>query len=253
VRRAVAVVLFTVYVAAAGAGVASAAELRVLTVRVGPLVLEELRADFQRSTGHTLRLTVDLAPVLGRKIEAGEPFDLAILATPVLDRLIERGKIIRATRTDVLRAGIGVGVPPGAPKPDIGNVEAFKRALLEAKSIAYLREGASGVYLASLFQRLGIAEALAPKTRLAETDHVSEMIARGEVDLGMVVIPQMMSVPGVQVVGPLPPEIQSSITWTAGVGAGSRHPDAARAVIDLLRSAPAAPIIKAKGLERPQI
>src|SRR6185503_10026910 len=179
---------------------AEAAELKVATIRAGEIVLKELGPEFERTSGHTLRLIVDLAPALARKIEAGEPFDVAILATPVLDRLIARGKIAAATRTDVLRAGIGVGVRPGAPKPDISTVEAFKRALLDAKSIAYLREGASGVYLAGLLERLGLAEALKPKTILADTDRVSEMIASGEVELGMVVIPQMMSVPGVQVV-----------------------------------------------------
>ena len=230
---------------------AEAAELKVATIRAGDIVLKELGPEFERTSGHTLRLIVDLAPTLARKIEAGEPFDVAILATPVLDRLIAMGKIAAATRTDLLRAGIGVGVRPGAPKPDISTVEAFKRALLDAKSIAYLREGASGVYLAGLLERLGLAEALKPKTILADTDRVSEMIASGEVELGMVVIPQMMSVPGVQVVGPLPAEIQSYISWTAGVSADTRQPEAARAFIDMLRSEAAATVIKAKGLERP--
>jgi len=230
---------------------AEAAELKVATIRAGDIVLKELGPEFERTSGHTLRPIVDLAPTLARKIEAGEPFDVAILATPVLDRLIARGKIAAATRTDVLRAGIGVGVRPGAPKPDISTVEAFKRALLDAKSIAYLREGASGVYLAGLLERLGLAEALKPKTILADTDRVSEMIAGGEVELGMVVIPQMMSVPGVQVVGPLPAEIQSYISWTAGVSTDTPQAEAARALIDLLRSEAATPIIKAKGLERP--
>ena len=230
---------------------AEAAELKVATIRAGEIVLKELGPEFERTSGHTLRLIVDLAPALARKIEAGEPFDVAILATPVLDRLIARGKIAAATRTDVLRAGIGVGVRPGAPKPDISTVEAFKRALLDAKSIAYLREGASGVYLAGLLERLGLAEALKPKTILADTDRVSEMIASGEVELGMVVIPQMMSVPGVQVVGPLPADIQSYISWTAGVSTDTPQAEAARALIDLLRSDAATPIIKAKGLERP--
>ena len=230
---------------------AEAAELKVATIRAGEIVLKELGPEFERTSGHTLRLIVDLAPALARKIEAGEPFDVAILATPVLDRLIARGKIAAATRTDVLRAGIGVGVRPGAPKPDISTVEAFKRALLDAKSIAYLREGASGVYLAGLLERLGLAEALKPKTILADTDRVSEMIASGEVELGMVVIPQMMSVPGVQVVGPLPADIQSYISWTAGVSTDTPQAEAARALIDLLRSDAATPIIKARGLERP--
>jgi molybdate transport system substrate-binding protein len=250
VCRAVVVALLALAVLAVSA---EAAELKVATIRVGDIVLKELGPEFERTSGHTLRLTVDLAPALARKIDAGEPFDVAILATPVLDRLIAQGKIAAATRMDVLRAGIGVGVRAGAPKPDISTVDAFKRALLDARSLAYLREGASGVYLAGLLQRLGIAEALKPKTTLADTDTVSEMIARGEVELGMVVIPQMLSVPGVQVVGPLPAEIQSYITWTAGVTADTRQRDAARAFIDMLRSEAAAPIIKARGLERPQI
>src|SRR5919204_618950 len=177
----------------AGCGAtAGAAELKVLTIRVGELVLEDVGREFERTTGHTLRLTVDLAPTLGRKIEAGEPFDVAILAAPVLEGLITKGKIVAATRADVLRGGIGVCVRAGAPKPDIGTVEAFKRALRDAKSVAYLKEGASGVYIAGLLQRLGLAEQLKPKLMLVEGDRVGDLVARGDVELGMSVLPNLM-------------------------------------------------------------
>ena len=131
-------------------------------------------------------MTVDLAANFKRQIDGGEMFDAALFSALTLDLLVKEGKIKADTRTPILSAGIGVAVRRGAPKPDIGSVEAFKRALLEAKSIAYLKEGPSGVYLAGLLQRLGIAEQLKAKSKLADSDRVSIMIANGEAELGVV-------------------------------------------------------------------
>jgi molybdate transport system substrate-binding protein len=141
-----------------------------------------------------------------------------------------------------------VEVRAGAPKPDISTVEAFRRALLDAKSIAYLRVG-SGVYVDGLVERLGIADAIRPKVTRPETDIVSEMVARGEVELGIVVLTQIVTTPGVELVGPLPPEVQTYLTFTAGVGAASRVPDAARELIAFLTGPTAAPVIRKQGME----
>jgi molybdate transport system substrate-binding protein len=131
----------------------------------------------------------------------------------------------------------------------VSTVEAFKRALLNAKSVAYLKEGQSGVYLAGLIERLGIAEAIKSKVTRPDSDIVSELVARGEVELGMVVTTQIMTTPGVELVGPLPPEIQSYIVFTAGISANSKAPDAARDLLTFLKGPLALPVIKEQGME----
>jgi molybdate transport system substrate-binding protein len=163
---------------------------------------------------------------------------------------VRQGEIAAETRTNLVRSGIGIEVRADAPKPDISSVEAFKRALLNAKSVGYLKEGQSGVYLATLLTRLGIAEAIAAKTTRPDTDIVSELVAKGEIELGMVVITQIMTTPGVELVGPLPPEIQSYITFAAGVSANAKTPEAARDLLKYLRGPAALPVITAQGMER---
>ena len=147
-----------------------------------------------------------------------------------------------------MKAGIGVAVRRGAPIPDISTVEAFRQTLLAAKSITYLKEGASTIYLDRLFARMGIAEALRAKTVKPETESVSEAVAAGDVELGIIVIPNILSVPGAQLVGPIPEEIQSYIVFTAAVAANSPNQQAARDLIAFLKSPAAISAIKAKGM-----
>jgi molybdate transport system substrate-binding protein len=228
---------------------ARAAELRVFATRSIATVLDKIGPEFERTTGHKLVVTTDIAIRMVRQIYAGEPFDFLVAAPSQIDGLISDGKIIAATRTNLVRSGIGVQVRAGAPKPDISSVEAFKRALLNAKSIAYLKEGQSGVYLAKLLERLGVAEAIKSKVTRPDTDVVSELVAKGEIELGMVVITQILTTPGVALVGPLPEEIQSYITFTAGVSASSKVPDAAKALMMFLKGPTAIPVIKSQGME----
>jgi molybdate transport system substrate-binding protein len=136
-----------------------------------------------------------------------------------------------------------------SPKPDVSSVEAFKRALLEAKSIAYLEDVGSGVYVHRVIERLGIAEAVKGKVIRRESDIVSELVAKGEVELGMVVITQIMTTPGVQLVGPLPAELQSYVTFTAGISSAASAPDAASALLKFLMSPSVIPVIKSQGME----
>ncbi len=163
-----------------------AAELKVLTARAIATVLHEIGPEFERTSGHKLTVVSGLSTQFLTMINSGEPFDVVVTASPIVDGLIKDGMVIANTRADLARSGIGVEVRAGAPKPDISSVEAFKRALLNAKSIGYLKVG-SGIYLAALLDRLGIAQAIAPKVRRPDTDMVSELVAKGEIDLGMVV------------------------------------------------------------------
>ena len=229
---------------------ASGDELRIFGSRVTKMVVDDIGPQFERATGHRLVVITDVAAAMKRRIEAGEPFDLAVLVDFQADDLDQerpephRGCACRHHE----KAGIGVAVRRGAPVPDIGTVDAFKRTLLAAKSITYLKEGASSIYLDGLFARMGIADALRAKTVKPETESVSEAVAAGDVELGLIVIPNILSVPGAQLVGPIPEEIQSYIVFTAAVAANSPNQQAARDLIAFLKSPAAIAAIKAKGM-----
>lgn len=228
---------------------ANADELKLFVPRAIATILAAIGAQFEQQTGYRLRVTSDVGAGLIRRIDAGESFDVFAGTPPQIAGLITKGKVIADTQTNLVRSGIGVEVRAGAAKPDISSVDAFKRMLLEAKSIAYLKEGASGLYLASLFDRLGIAEAIRPKLTRPDADIVSELVAKGEIEIGMVVMTQILTTPGVALVGPLPAEIQSYVSFVGGVGTSSHAPDAARALIKFLVSPVAVPVIRSQGME----
>jgi molybdate transport system substrate-binding protein len=225
----------------------NAAELKIFGSRVTKVIVGELAAQFEKTTGFTPVVVADVAAVMKRRIEAGEPFDLAVLVDFQVNDLINSGKLLADSRADIMSSGIGVAVKRGAPKPDIGTVEAFKQTLLEAKSITYLKEGASTIHLRKLFTQLGIADAIKSKAVETDGEMVSELVAEDKVDLGLIVIPNIMSVPGAELVGPLPAAINSIVMFTAAVSAQSSNQQAARDLIKLLKSPEARPMIKTKG------
>ena len=231
-------------------GTPAGGEVRVWTTRAIATVLAEVGPEFERASGVRLRIVSDLPPAFARRAAAGEPFDLLISGSATVDEWIRSGRVIAATRTDVARSGIGVAVQSGAPKPALGSVDAFRRALLDAASVAYLRVG-SGLYLDSLFARLGLTESIGVKARRPVGDSVAVLVARGEVELGLVVLTQILTTPGVEFAGPLPPEIQGYVTFTAAVSADARMPDVAGRLIAFLRGPGAARVILAQGMERP--
>ncbi len=226
---------------------ASAAELKVFGSRVTKVILGELGPGFEKATGFKPEVTADVAQVMKRRIESGEAFDLAVLVNFQIDDLIKSGKILADTRADIMSSGIGVAVKRGARKPDISTVEAFKQTLLNAKSITYLKEGASTIHLRKLFVQLGIADAVKGKAVETNGEEVSEFVAEGKVEIGLIVTPNIMSVEGAELVGPLPAEINSIVMFTAGVSALSPNQQAARELIKLMKSPEAKPVIKAKG------
>jgi molybdate transport system substrate-binding protein len=174
---------------------AAAAEIRIWAARAIATVLDEVGGEFERATGHRLIVTSDLPPAFLRRASAGEPFDLLISGSSPVDEWIREGRLLAGTRTAIARSGIGVAVRAGASKPDLGTVDAFTRAVMNATSIAYLRVG-SGVYLDALFRRLGIANAIELKAVRPDADIVSELVAKGQVELGIVVITQILTTPG---------------------------------------------------------
>ena len=232
------------------AAAVTAADIKVLASNGVRGALEELAPAFERATGNKLAMTFGLAAVLKRQIEAGEAFDLAILTSAGIEDLARQGKIDAASRTSIARSGVGIAVRSGAPKPDISTAEALKRALLSAKSITWAKEGASGIYFASVVEKLGIAEQLKPKLNLgASGAQVGEMIAKGEAEMGALLINEFLAVKGVDVVGPLPPELQSYTVFYSGVSAASKNAAATKALIQFLITPAAGAVFKSKGQE----
>ena len=231
-----------------------AAEVKILTAGAMKAVVLELVPAFEKETGHKAVVDNDTAGGLAKRIEGGEAFDLAVITPGVIADLAKKGKVVGDTRVNVARVGVGVVVKEGAPLPDVSNVEAFKRALLAAKSVAYIDPasgGSSGIYLTSLFDKLGIAAEIKPKAKLKQGGYVAELIASGEAELGLHQISEILPVKGVKLVGPLPAEIQNYTTYAAAVGADAKQPDAARALIKLLAGPAAESVLKARGMERP--
>lgn len=228
---------------------ANAAEVKVLSVQPLRTFLDELGPEFERTTGHKLTIKYDVSAGLKRQIDAGEVFDVALILPAIIDDLIKQGKIAAGTRTDVSRAAVGVAVKRGAPKPDIGSAEAFKTTLLNAKSIAYSGEGASGIYFKSVLERLGIAAEMNSKLKPLASSAVVPAVASGEVELAVISPPAILAELGAQLVGILPKELQNYVVYTAGVSAAAQDADAARALLKYLTTPAAMSVMKSKGLE----
>jgi len=233
---------------------AEAAEVKILTAGAMKAVVLELVPQFEKETGHKAVVDNDTAGGLAKRVEGGEAFDLAVITPGVIGDLAKKGKVAADSRANVARVGVGVVVKEGAPVPDIGSVDAFKRALLAAKSVAYIDPasgGSSGIYLSGLFDKLGIAADIKPKAKLKQGGYVAELIAKGEAELGLHQISEILPVKGVKLVGPLPAEIQNYTTYAAGVGTEAKQPEAAHAMLKLLTGAAADGVLKARGMERP--
>ncbi len=235
------------------AGGASAAELKVLTAGAMKAVVLALAPQFE-SQGHKLIVDNDTAGGLTKRIEGGETFDVAVITPGAIDGLIAKGKVAAGTRTNLSRVGIGVMVKEGAAKPDIGSVEAFKQALIAAKSVAYIDPesgGSSGIYLAGLFEKLGIADVIKPKAKLKRGGYVADLITSGDAELGLHQISEILPAKGVTLVGPVPAEIQNYTVYAGGISATAKDADAAKALIGLLSGPSAATVLREKGMERP--
>jgi len=238
----------------AAATAAHAADMKILTAGAMKAVVLELVPAFEKETGHKAVVDNDTAGGLARRIEGGEAFDLAVITPGVVNDLAAKGKIVAGSRVNVARVGVGIVVKEGAPLPDVSNVEAFKRALIGAKTVAYIDPasgGSSGIYLTGLFDKLGIAAEIKPKAKLKQGGYVADLIASGEAELGLHQISEILPVKGVKLVGPLPAEIQNYTTYAAAVSTDAKQPDAARALIKLLTGSSADSVLKARGMERP--
>jgi len=226
---------------------AEAAEIELLsTVGMQPAT-PELIARFERATGHKVVATYGLAAVLKQNVLDGLRADVLLLTSPLIDDLVMQGKVVPGTKLDVARSGIGVAVKAGTPKPDISTPEALKNAVLAAKSVGYSKLGASGVAFARVLERLGIAEQVQAKYKDTQA-RAGDMLVAGDIDLAAAQIPELMAVPGVEVVGPLPTGLQTITVFSLGLATETKNADAAKAFIQFLAGPDAAPVYKAKGL-----
>jgi molybdate transport system substrate-binding protein len=231
--------------------VAEAVEIKAFVTGAARRAYETIAPQFERSTGHKLVTDFELPLTLVKKVEAGEPFDIIILSFDV-DGLIKQGKVVADSRTVMGRVGVGVAVRTGAPKPDFSTVEAFKRSLLDAKSIATSGEGSSGRYVASLLDRLGIADQVKPKIKSGGSGASAQLLSQGEVDFVVSGLPPLIGTPNIEWLGYLPPEINSWLSFTGGVGTSAKEPEAGRALLKFLTTPAALGVWKENGLEPAQ-
>jgi molybdate transport system substrate-binding protein len=233
---------------------ATASDIKVMISGGFSAAYRELIPQFEQATGDTVETSA--GPSMGKtpnaiplRLARGEPADVLIMVGDALDELTRAGKVVPASRVDLARSFIGVAVRAGAPKPDLSSVEAFRRALLAAKSIAY-SDSASGVYVSTeMFQKLGVADAVRDKARMIPAEPVGAVVARGEAEIGLQQVSELLPVPGIDYVGPLPPEIQKVTVFSAGVTVGAQEPAAAKLLIQFLSSPEAYATIKKTGLQ----
>jgi molybdate transport system substrate-binding protein len=231
---------------------AAAADIKVLTAGAFKQIVVALAPEFEKQTGHKVAIENETVGALVKKIEGGEAFDVTFLSPGAVDDLVKKGKVADGSRVNIARVGVGVMVKEGAPKPDIATVDAFKQAVLAAKSVAYIDPasgGSSGIYVAKLLEQLGIADQVKPKAKLKQGGHVADLIASGEAELGIHQISEIVPVKGVTLIGPLPKEIQNYTTYAAGVASAAKDKDAAMALVRFLSGPRTAEILKSKGME----
>ena len=216
-------------------------------------VMDELVPRFERANGHRVEISYDPAKVMMERIRRGESADLVMLGGSALDDLVKDGKVAGASKRVLARCGVGIAVRAGAEKPDIGSVDAFRSALLAARSIAWTQEGASGMYFSKLIERLGIAAEIQGKAVRQAGGLIGKLVAEGKADLAVQQIPELLAVSGIEVVGPLPREIQQTTVSSAGIFTGSRQAQAAQAFLDFLQTPAAADVFKACGHEPAEV
>jgi molybdate transport system substrate-binding protein len=226
-----------------------AADITVLASNGIKAAVLELVPQFEKATGDRLVFTWGASNLLVKKIEGGEAFDVVIVTPALMKSLIKQGKVVDGSAIDLVRVGLGVAVKQGAPKPDISTAEAFKQALLNAKAIAYSPAGQSGLQFISVTVKLGIADQVKAKGKANARGPAAELVAKGEADVAVQNLAELGSVRGVEVVGPLPAELQTFIVLTGGVGTDAKDKAGAQALIKYLTEPAAISVIKAKGME----
>jgi molybdate transport system substrate-binding protein len=231
---------------------AAAADIRVLCSNGLKAVFEELAPQFERASGHKVNVTFGLAAGFKQQIDAGQQaFDVAILTPALIDELIKSGKLAADSRAVIARTGLGIMIRSGARKPDVRTTEAFKNALLSAQSIAFAKEGASGVAFTATIEKLGMTKTLQPKFKPTATgEEVNDLVVKGGAQYGILPLSEILAVKGAELGGMFPNDVQTYITMAAAASSNSKQSAAARDLIKYLMAPAATTVVKAKGMER---
>jgi len=249
--RSLAAIAAAFFLTSAFCNAAQAAEVRVLCSNGLKAVMEDLAPQFEKATGNKVVVTFGLAAEFKQQIEAGQPFDVAVLTPPLIDDLIKQGKMAPDTRAVIARTGLGIMIRAGGRKPDVTTTEAFKHSLLGAKSIAFAKVGASGVAFQDLIKRLGIADTLQSKLKPTATgEELNDLVVHGGAEFGILPLSEILPVRGAELGGMFPSDVQSYIVMAAAVGSNAKQGAAARDLVKFLIAPAALPAIKAKGMER---
>jgi molybdate transport system substrate-binding protein len=229
--------------------VADAAEIRVMSTQAPEQAYRALVPEFEKASGHKVTTIFSGTVDIDKRLAAGETYDVLIMARASIDAHTKSGKVVAESRVDLAKSSIVVAVRTGAPKPDIGTTEAFKKTLLAARSIGY-STGPSGVYLVGLFQRLGIADEIKGKLKQTPTGvFVGSILASGEVEIGLQQVSELIAFPGCEIVGPLPADIQQMTQFTGSIMVGAKDVGAAKAWLDFLVSPAGAAAFKKTGMD----
>jgi len=228
-----------------------AAVITILSSNGFRAVLQEIAPQVEKATGHQLAITFSVAAELKKRIDGGEPFDLAILTPALMDDLIKKGTVVRESRTALARTGMAIAVRRGTAKPDVRTVDTLKAALLATPSIAFAREGAGGLFFTALVERLGMAQTLTPKFKTFTTgDDVREAVGRGEAALGVMPLSEILPAPALEVAGLFPSTVQDYAVMVAGVSQRTTRPADVRALIQFLMTSSVSTVVQQKGMER---
>ena len=243
---------FTFAVAAACglflAGTAQAVEIKVLSSNATKEAYTELFPQFEKASGHKIVITWAGTNDIKKKIAAGEVYDLIVIASPEMDAFIKDGKVVAGSKADLVKSAVGVGVKAGAPRPDFSTADALKKTLIAAKSVGY-SQGPSGVYMASLFEKMGIADQVKAKAKVTQPGvPVATVIRSGEAEIGFQQVSELIHEQGIDFLGPLPAEIQRITTFSGGIHAQSKEQAPARALQSFLTAPERVPDLKRHGL-----
>jgi molybdate transport system substrate-binding protein len=229
--------------------IANAAEIKVISTQATEEAYKELVAQFEKATGHKVTTFYSGTINVAKKLADGEQYDLVIMSAPAIDEQTKLGKVVAGSKVDFAKSGTGLAVKKGAPKPNIGNVDAFKAAMLNAKSIGY-STGPSGVYIVSVFDKLGITSEVKPKLKQTPSGvFVGTLIANGDTEIGFQQIPELIHFAGIDYAGPLPGDLQRMTMFSTGIHPAAKQSDEAKALVKFLTAPAAAPVIKKHGLE----
>ncbi len=226
-----------------------AAELKVLSTQATEDTYRELVPQFEKATGHKVATIFTGTLDAQKRLAAGENYDMIIMASPAIDEQIKAGKVVSGSRVDLAKSGVGAAVPKGAPKPDISTTEALKKTLLAAKSIGY-STGTSGVYMISLFEKLGLMDQVKPKLKQTPTGvFVGTIIANREVEVGFQQVSEVGNFPGVDYIGPLPADVQQMTVFSSGIVVDAKEAEPARTLVKFLTTPEAGAAFRKRGME----